>query len=93
MQRVLHISSPVEGTLVYIMFKHGNMDRSENSPSCRRAGHIPDVDGGVGEEGHVGGELAPEPVSRERRAQPHHFTSVYIKPILNRTMPKEHIFW
>lgn len=51
-----------------------HMDQSDNCTSCKWAGHIPDVDGGVGEEGHVGGELAPEPVSRESRAQLHHFT-------------------
>lgn len=27
---------------------------------------IPVVDGGVGEEGHVGGELAPEPEDRQK---------------------------
>lgn len=33
---------------------------------------VPVVDGGVGEEGHVGGELAPEPESRQRRRQVSH---------------------
>lgn len=41
-------------------------DRQSNSQTDRQTG-IPVVDGGVGDEGHVGGELAPEPEDTQKK--------------------------
>lgn len=50
-------------TCMFIFFFSTDRDRQVD---------VPVVEGGVGEEGHVGGELAPEPEDKERKSSKRH---------------------